>query len=163
MEKPSDEFAAMNIFLSGADLPSAKEYILNFISTVKLTEKKLKEIDNELTKWISRVELAEKRGTSDLILEAEKKVERIKTKQQHLVIEISEMKQQIEEMLRQLPLLAAKKRSIDTDLIEQELLMALGYFPGEGKKSENDRLFREMEKEADAEAALSELKAKMEK
>jgi hypothetical protein len=58
-------------------------------------------------------------------------------------------------------LLAARQRSIDPDLLEQELLIAAGYLPGEEEKAQNDRLFSEMEKNAAADAALSELKVKM--
>ena len=143
------------------DLSSAKEYLLGLISTLKLTEKGIQDLDIELDKWKSRVELAISGGHPDLALEAEKEVERIKSKQQQLTIETNELKTQIEETRRQLPRLAASVRSIDPDLLEQELLITAGYLPGEEEKARNDRLFSEMEKDATAEDALLQLKAKM--
>ena len=163
MEENFINETGINPGIKGMDLSSAKEYILGFISTVKLNEKQLQSLDDELTLWNSRVELAKSKGHPELALEAEKEVERIKNKQQQITLETSELKSQIEEMRRQLPLLAASERSIDPDLLEQELLIAAGHLPGDEEKVRNERLFSKIENEAAAEAALSELKAKMER
>ena len=151
----------METNLGGMDPASAKEYIYGFISTLKLTEKKIQEIDAELLKWNSRAELARAKGHPDLALEAEKEIERLKTKKQELDSETAELKLQIEQMRRQLPALAACARSIDPDLLEQELLMAAGYLPGEEEKAKSNRTFSKMEKDAAADDALLQLKAKM--
>jgi phage shock protein A len=148
--------------LSGMSPAAAKEYILGFAGTLKLTEKQAQDIDAELDKWKSRVELARSRGRLDLAAEAEKELALLKDKQGQLRMEIGELQSQIGEMRRQLPLLAARERSVDPDLLEQELLMAAGHLPGEEEKAANERLFSSMEKEASAGAALSQLKAKME-
>ena len=145
------------------DISNAKEIIFGYISTLKLTEKQLHGLEPELVKWKTRAELAKSKGYPELALEAEKEIEQIKNKQQRLVIEISELKSKIEEMLRKLPILALNERSIDPDLLIQELLITAGYLPGEEKEACNNRLFYEMEKEVAAEVALSELKAKMKK
>jgi phage shock protein A len=156
--------------LRGLSPAAAKEYLFGFVSTLKLTEKQAEGLDAELGKWASRIELAKSRGRPDLAQEAEKELEEIKKKRQQLAAEISELKLQIEEMrkepfgadlYRNPSLLAARERSIDPDLLEQELLMAAGHLPGEEAKVRGDRVFSEMEKDAAAEAALSELKAKM--
>jgi phage shock protein A len=147
--------------INGMDLSSAKEYIYGFISTLKLTEKQIQNLDIELDKWNSRIELAKSKMHPDLVLEAEKEVEMIKNKRQQLTVESKELKFQIEEMQRQLPLLAAHERSIDPDMLEQELLITAGYLPGEEESVRKNRLFNKMEKDAAAEAALSQLKAKM--
>ena len=143
------------------DISSAKEYIFGLISTLKLTEKKIQDIGADLDKWNSRVELARSGGHTDLALEAEKEVDLLKNKLRQLTRESSELKVQIEEMRQQLPLLAARERSIDPDLLEQELLITAGYLPGEEEKIRTKRLFEKMEKDAAADAALSELKEKM--
>ena len=155
-------------FVSGMDLASAKEYLFGLISTLKLTEKGIQDIDIELSKWKSRVELAKSREQPDLALEAEKEVELLKNKWQRLITESDDLKFQIEETRRQLPQLedcerSASIRSIDPDLLEQELLITAGYLPGEEENVRKNRLFDKMEKDAAAEAALSELKAKLEK
>jgi chromosome segregation ATPase len=150
--------------LSGMSAIAAKEYIFGFISTLKLTEKQAGELDAELSKWNSRIELAKSKGHPELAQAAEQEVMRIKNRRQGLALEISGLESSIETMRRQLPLLAAKERSIDPDLLEQELLIASGYLPGEEAKARSNRsldALEEMEKEAAAEAALSELKAKM--
>jgi hypothetical protein len=65
-------------------------------------------------------------------------------------------------MRTQLPGLAARERSIDPDLLEQELLISAGHLPGDGEKVKNERILRELQKDNDAETALAKLKAKME-
>ena len=147
--------------LGGMDPLSAKEYIRGFISTLKLTEKQVQDLEIALHKWRSRVELARSQGRFDLAGEAEKEVERITDRRRQLAEETGVLQSQIAEMRCQLPLLAAKERSVDPDLLEQELLMAAGRLPGEEEKARTERLFGDLEKDAAAEAALAELKAKM--
>ncbi|GHU93441.1 hypothetical protein FACS189479_04820 [Spirochaetia bacterium] len=147
--------------LTGMNVADAKEYILQFISTLKLTEKKIHDLEGELARWNSRIELAKSRGAADLALEAENQAEKIRTQQAALTGEAAELKIQIEKMRKQLPGLAARERSIDPDLLEQELLIAAGRMPGEEKQAETDRLFSKLEKDQAAEAALEALKAKI--
>jgi len=148
--------------LSGMNPAEAKQYILNFISTLKLTEKQIQNLDDEIGKWQMRIELANSKLQRELAQEAEQELNRLMEKQSALKAEAGLLKQQIEEMRRQIPLLAARERSIDPDLLEQELLIAAGYLPGDEEKARNERLFRDMEKSQAADAALRELKAKME-
>jgi phage shock protein A len=147
--------------LSGMNAAEAREYILNFIAALKLTEKKLRELDGELIKWNSRIDLARSKEAAELATEAEKEAEKIKAQQAELIGEIGELKAQIGEMRKQLPGLAARERSIDPDLLEQELLMAAGYLPGDDEKAATDRSFRELEKQGAADAALEELKLRL--
>ncbi|MDR0585566.1 MAG: chromosome partitioning protein [Treponema sp.] len=148
--------------LSGMSPAAAKEYILAFAASLKLSEKQALELEQELGKWKSRAELARSACRPDLAEEAEKGLARANDKKQRLNAEIAGLRSQIEEMRRKLPLLAARERSVDPDLLEQELLIAAGRLPGEETEAANERLFRDLEKEAAAGAALSELKAKME-
>jgi phage shock protein A len=150
--------------LSGMSAAAAKEYIAGFISTLKLTEKQAGELDAELSKWNSRIELANSKGRPELARAAEQEVTRIKSRRQVLSLEMSGLQSAVETMRRQLPLLAAKERSIDPDLLEQELLMAAGYLPGDEAAARANRsldTLDNLEKEAAADAALRELKAKM--
>jgi phage shock protein A len=147
--------------LSGMTVPDAKEYILRHISVLRLTEKKREELKGELEKWRTRIELARSSGAEDLVPEAEKEAERIRTGEEAIASEIADLKKRIGYMRRQLPGLAARERSVDPDLLEQELLMAAGYLPGDEKKAGEDRRFKDLEKDAAAEEALEALKAKM--
>ena len=139
----------------------AKEYIFHFISALKLAEKKQEELARELEKWNNRLELARSRGAADLVSEAEKAAARIQTEADTAAAEILELKNQIEVMRRQLPGLAARERSIDPDLLEQELLIAAGRNPGDEKQAEVGQELEDLEKETNAGAALEALKVKM--
>jgi phage shock protein A len=145
----------------GLDAAGAKEYIFACLGTLKLTEKKIHALDEEINKWSSRIELAKTGNRADLAAEAEKETERIRKQKQELSAEAEILKGQIEELRKKLPLIAARERSIDPDLLEQELLMAAGRLPGEEGKAQAERLFEGLEKENAADAALAELKAKM--
>ncbi|MDR2186180.1 MAG: chromosome partitioning protein [Treponema sp.] len=146
--------------LTGMDAAGAREYIFHFISTLKLTEKRQEELARESEKWNSRLELARSGGTADLVSEAEKAAVRIRTEADKTAAEIRELKNQIEAMRRQLPGLAARQRSINPDLLEQELLIAAGHNPRDEKQAAARKL-EDLEKETNAGAALEALKAKM--
>jgi phage shock protein A len=147
--------------LYGMDPGAAKDYILQHVSVLKLTEKEIASLTEELAKWEGRVSLARSKSAEDLAAEAEREVGRIGEKKASLETEAASLREQIETMRRQLPGLAARQRSIDPDLLEQELLMAAGRMPGDEQKAAADRAFEGLEKEAAANDALEALKAKM--
>ena len=148
--------------LSGMSPFAAKEFIFGFIATLKLTEKEILYVEEEAAKWKTRANLARSRGADDLLSEAEREADRANSKLTALREEESVLKSKISAMRSQLPRLwpslAARERSVDADLLEQELLMALGQTEEEAK---TDRAFKKMEKERDADAALEALKAKL--
>ena len=148
----------MDTDLTGMSAADAKEYILNFISTLKLTEKEIRALENEADKWKSRVDLARSKGMGDILAEAEREAEQVNTKLSGLREEARDLKDGIDAMRRQLPGLAARERSIDPDLLEQELLMAAG-LTEEGAATE--RAFVKLEKDNAADTALEALKKKM--
>ncbi|MFQ3548097.1 MAG: chromosome partitioning protein [Termitinemataceae bacterium] len=139
----------------------ARAYILGHLSTLKLTEKKRIELETQLATWNRRIELARTRGAEDLVVEAEKTAERLQQELVKVQAEEAELRSQIESLKRQLPALAARQRSVDPDLLEQELLMATGRLPGDDAAAETDRNLAQLAKEAAAEAALTELKARL--
>jgi phage shock protein A len=147
-----------SIKLDGMSAAAAKEYIFGLIMTVKLTEKEIHSLEGEAAKWRGRVELARSSGKNDLAFEAEKETERIENKIAGLCEEENSLKNQIEEIRRQLPGLAARERSIDADLLEQELLIALGQTEEE---AETEKAFKKLENESNADSALQALKEKM--
>jgi phage shock protein A len=146
--------------LSGMDFAAAKEYILQFAATLKLTEKQTGDLAAEKEKWERRAALARSQNAEDLAADAEKEREKIRAKQAVLEEEAAALKGQIENMRRQLPGLAARQRSLDPDLLEQELLMAAGRMPGEEKEAARDREFEKLEKEKAAQDALEALKTR---
>jgi len=137
---------------------AAKEYIFGLIATIKLTEKDIHSLEEEAAKWKGRVELARSSGRNDLASEAEKEAQRVEEKLAGLREEEASLRDQIEALRKKLPGLAARERSVDADLLEQELLMALGKT---GEEAETDRVFEKLEKDASADAALQALKEKL--
>jgi len=144
--------------LIGMKAADAKEYIHAFITTLKLTEKEIHTLEDEAAKWKNRTELARSKGMTDLIAEAEREAEKANSKLLGLREEERALNERITSMRRQLPGLAARERSIDPDLLEQELLMALGKT---GEEIGTEKAFRELEKNSAAESALEALKTKM--
>jgi phage shock protein A len=150
MEKPGED-------LSGMGAAEAKEYIFHHITTLKLTEKRQGELALEREKWLSRINLARSRGAEDLALAAQGEADTIQTELSAAETEIADLKAQIRRMRDQVAGLAARERSIDPDLLEQEMLIALGGTPGEEVKPDLERQFQT----AEADAALEALKARM--
>jgi phage shock protein A len=152
MEQKSDD-------LRGMKAAGAKEYIFHFITTLKVTEKNRACLMAEQEKWRNREALARAKGAEDLAEEAHRETERIQAKIDTLSVEAAELRAQIETMRRQLPGLAARERSVDPDLLEQELNIALGKDLADDGPADSG-LDRRIE-DLNADAALEALKAKM--
>ena len=148
----------MEYDLTGMSVTEAKEYLLNLTTTMKLTEKELNALMEETAKWKNRVELARSKGMEDILAEAEKEIEKIGIRMISLGEEILSYKNGVEAIKRQIPGLAARERSVDPDLLEQELLMALNQTEEEAA---TEKAFKKLEKENAADAALEALKTKM--
>jgi phage shock protein A len=149
--------------LSGMDPSSAREYIARYIAALKLQEKESEKAAADLSLWESRATLARSKGAEELALQAEKEAALIRSRKSALDMDIETLRIQIGKMKKQLPILASRVRSVDPDLLEQELLMAAGHLPGDEEKVAIERNLKTMEKEVSADAALAALKAKMEK
>jgi len=147
-----------SIKLDGMSVAAAKEYIFGLIATLKLTEKDIHSLEEEAAKWKGRVELARSSGRNDLASEAAKEAQRAEEKLVGLRGEEISLRNEIEAIRKKLPGLAARERSVDPDLLEQELLMALGKT---GEEAETDRAFKKLEKESSADSALQALKEKL--
>ncbi|MCL2479291.1 MAG: chromosome partitioning protein [Treponema sp.] len=147
--------------LDGLDTSAAKEYILGVLSTLKLTEKEIQALAEEEAKWDRRAALAMDQGMADLQQEAEKERDRIGERRAGLENEAADLEATVKKLKAQLLVLPAKERSVDPDLLEQELLILTGRMPGEEKEAARDRAFDKLEKEASADAALEALKSRM--
>jgi phage shock protein A len=145
--------------IRGMPVNQAREYILSFITTQKVNEKKLLALKNELEKWKNRILLARNSGGDHLTTQASAACQDIENQIRSLEVENTELNVQIKSMIGQLPGLAARERSIDPDLLEQELLLAAGFTPGESLPEKRE--FAALEQEQTVEAALLELKQKM--
>lgn len=147
--------------LTGMDPAAAREYIAQYTVTLKMREKDAARAGEEEQLWESRAQLARSKGAEALAQQADKQADMARTQRAEATLEIDSLKAQIESMKRQLPGLTARVRSVDPDVLEQNLLMATGYLPGDEEKAATDRDFKALEKDASADAALAALKAKM--
>ena len=147
--------------LDGLDSAAAKEYILGLLSTFKLTEKEIQSLAEEEAKWDRRAVLAMEQGRADLQQEAEKERDKIRAKKTELETEAADLNANIEKLKSELRILPARERSVDPDLLEQELLILAGRMPGDEKSASTERAFEKLEKEASADAALEALKNRM--
>jgi phage shock protein A len=147
--------------LSGMDTQSAKEYVLSYITTFKLTRKKMEELGEELSAWNARSDLARSKGEDALALQAESEADRIRNRQAELSGEAAALQSSIEKMLRQLPDInrqASMVPTVDPVLLEQELLMALST---DEETAKTERALQELERNTAAEAELARLKERM--
>jgi len=156
MNTSATDFNPMNV--NSMNVNELKEEILALITTIKLTEKEILSLEAEVAKWKGRIGLAREKGSAELLGEAEAELEKVSTQLTLLRDESRSFRENIDTLRRRLPFAAASERSIDPDVLEQELLMALGKTEEEVK---TDKAFRELEKEKTAESALEALKAKM--
>jgi hypothetical protein len=145
-----DEFAGM-------DAGARKAYILQLIAALKLMEKDCQYCQEAYTLWLKRVELAHNRGAGELEGEARGEARRLKTRLETLEGEAQELRERIGRLRRRLAGPAAWKRSVDPDLLEQDLAMLLGTLPGEGASYKTARKFEELE----TDRALEALKDRM--
>jgi hypothetical protein len=160
IEIPDDpEDAGFPLGMSAAE---AKEYLFHHITTLKLTEKDRDEAAAGYRKWTGRAELARSRSAGDLAAEAEKEAERLAQRRDSLDAELARLGERIAFLRRQLPGVAARERSVDPDLLEEELRILLGEGPygAPGETSPSAKAERGFEA-LKADAALEMLKAKM--
>ena len=129
--------------LTGMDAGAGKEYIIRHIAALKETERQYAAAGAELAAWTSRVSLARSKGREDLAALAEAEAAARQARVEQLGAEKRELEAQIETMRRRLPGLAARERSVDPDLLLEELSQAAGYASSE--EAETERQFRELD------------------
>ncbi|MDR1420244.1 MAG: chromosome partitioning protein [Treponema sp.] len=160
-----------NSDLSGMNTTEAKEYILQHIVSLKLVRKEMEKLEENLSKWNLRTELACSKGETGLALEAKKEAEKIQALRMKLSGDAEELRNMIDRMIQQLPGVTEQKQAspggtdletVDPVMLEQELLMASGYLPGDEKKAEIDRTMKKLEADNIVEIELAKLKEKME-
>ncbi|HPE37374.1 MAG TPA: chromosome partitioning protein [Spirochaetales bacterium] len=126
--------------LRGLSVSDARAYVLEFLTTLKTTERDLAALDGELALWNKRVELAASKGASDLEAGARAKVAELAARRTALSEEKDSLVAKIARMKEQLPILRAQERSVDVDLLLAELQVATGEALGDTSASVNQGL-----------------------
>lgn len=147
--------------LTGMTAQEAKEYVAAHVATLVLTRKKIAEGEALVATWERRAGLASQRGDGELAAAATAEQERGAIELERLRAEERDLVAAVERMRRNLPGVAARERSVDPDLLEQELAMAAGHMPGDEAEAATERAATALERDAAAEDALAALKAKM--
>lgn len=138
--------------LTGMDPESAREYVSQYIITLKRTHQDLQTTQNDLALWTNRASLAAEKGREDLKAEALKRCLELSEKEKRLEAEELALAEDVKRMRQQLVMLQrSPKMSVNADL----LLAQLEQVVGEEKLTEGR--FRETE----ADQALEELKRRM--
>jgi phage shock protein A len=142
-----------------------KEIIFNYITHLKMTQKEIAGLEAELAKWESREQLAHNKGEEDLAGQARSRSTAIRQQLDSLRTECAALEQEIAAARRDMLSAAARERTVDPDVLEQEFRILLGEdlsAPEDAAtEADTDRKFAELEQDASADAALAALKAKM--
>lgn len=105
------------------DPGDAREYVLNFILSLKRTQKDRAVADEELEQWQRRVKLAEARGEPLLKRSAEGRVAELKARSQQLLEEERQLRAKVDVLKEKLRALSVRSSlRVDTDAqLEQQL------------------------------------------
>ncbi len=112
--------------LQGLTPEDAHAYILEYATSKKLAEKELESVKSEIAAWLQKQQLAQNQGRADLVEAVQGKLQELTAKQTKLEQEVADLALKIDTMKQQLPLLKARERSVDPDLLLAEMEMTLG-------------------------------------
>ncbi|MDR0643976.1 MAG: chromosome partitioning protein [Treponema sp.] len=143
------------------NISDTKAYIAGVLTSLKLTEKQREELASALKTWENRVGIARSKGEEALADAAQREADAVKAKITGLDAEIAVLKAEIDNAKRESLTAASRKRSIDPDILQQELLIVAGHLPGDEDKVVMEQNLNDMAKKDSAESALAQLKAKM--
>jgi phage shock protein A len=155
--------------LTGLDLASAKEYIFAYAVDVKRLDKELADAQAEQDKWKGRAVLADSKlaaagpagdpSMAALAQAARAKAEEVAGKIASLDAERAELRAKVSRMREQLPMIKARERSIDPDLLLAELQLMTGELLGDAAAA-TEADFAKLESAAKADSDLEALKRK---
>ena len=139
--------------LEGLNPQQAREYVLSFLTTLKMTEKAVAAAEEDANSWTRRVTLARSSGDEALAAQAQARLSSAVAKKASLEAELADLRAKaatLKTKLKKIQLTGI--RLVDTDLLLAQLEMVVG---------KKDELAGAMKKE-EANAALDALKKKME-
>lgn len=125
--------------ISGLSAADAQAYALEFMTTLKATERELVSIGEELGRWARRLELAAAKGAAELQAAARAKVDELEARRSELTAERADLAAKVERIKERLPMAAASERSVDADLLLAQLQMQTGEaLGGPSARTESD-------------------------
>jgi phage shock protein A len=137
--------------LSGMDPAAARSYVLGFLTTLRLTRKRQRELENVRRTWEERIRRAVAAGRPQLRDAARAELARVQEQLGTLLAEEQELAAQVEVLGSQLRSLRAQApRTADLDQLLAELQALAG---------ERDELAEELERADSEQRAAAELEA----
>ena len=112
--------------LSRLDYEGASEMLLACATDAKKYEKEIASLLAQAAEWKSKAHLAQDRNMEELSQAALQKSAELEAKAQELALELNSIKRDIEDLRTALPIIKAKRRSVDPDQLLAELSMLVG-------------------------------------
>ncbi|HAP43786.1 MAG: hypothetical protein A2087_01660 [Spirochaetes bacterium GWD1_61_31] len=112
--------------LSGLSVQAATAYVMEFVTSLKMTDQDLTRLREELSTWTKRVELAASKSAADLEAAARAKATELTARCQTLEAEKTDLEYKIKRLREKLPLVGLGQRSIDPDLLLAEMKILTG-------------------------------------
>ena len=142
--------------LSGLDASSARDYVTQFMVTLRTTRAELTKLGEERAKWEGRIKLAVEGGRDDLMASARERLADVQRRVGVLAAEEQEQAAQLSILRDQLRRLQQRfDPTIDTEQLLAQLEAAVG------ERDELADQFKELQKTEESERALQELKERM--
>ncbi len=121
--------------LSKLDYEGASELLLAYATDAKKYEKEIAALKSQAEEWKSKAALARSRAMPELSEAASQKASELEAKAQELSLELASLRRDIGQLREALPIIKAKQRRVDPDLLLAELSMIVGDL-GEEKPTE---------------------------
>jgi hypothetical protein len=112
--------------ITGMTEADARDYIVSLAAHLKQTEAELAATDEEIKLWAGRIVLADQRGMAELKAQAEAKRAELMEHRTKLEMEVWEFRDGVEKMKKQLAILPATQRTVNTDALLENLAVLGG-------------------------------------
>lgn len=112
--------------LSGMSYEDAKDYVLRHVTTEQQLRKEIGEIEENLSKWQKRLELAAASNREELVSQAQEQVTALKEKKQTIEFELFPLETDIPRMKKELQKLAAFKPQVNATMLNEALENLVG-------------------------------------
>jgi hypothetical protein len=112
--------------LSKLDYEGASELLLAYATDAKKYEREIAALKSKAEEWKSKAALARSRAMPELSEAASQKASELEAKAQELSLELAGLRRDIGQLREALPIIKAKQRRVDPDLLLAELSMIVG-------------------------------------
>jgi len=112
--------------ITGMTEGDARDYIVSLSAHLKQTEGELAAVDEEIKLWAGRIVLADQRNLVELKGQAQAKRDELVERRTKLEMEVWEFRDGVEKMKKQLAILPATQRTVNTEALLENLAILGG-------------------------------------